>query len=157
MELIRVDEKKYDNNHSDDERTVSEAWDMALCISFRWNLGVLANLLVFYYGLPCPNNKRCLEWGSMRSNNRHKSAIKIPNPETKLEDIWKALMDGRFGAETSTSQGPAFPRILDYIAVVAVKTDMVREKTLECVNRLIKTVDIDEYQVLEAAQKSLAV
>ncbi|RMJ11955.1 hypothetical protein CDV36_008400 [Fusarium kuroshium] len=104
--------------------------EVAGLISFRWELGLLADYLVEIFGLPQPGGKICVLWNSQPW---YSEAIKYPLHGM----IFDGLVRGGFLPTPAVNQGPPFDRFLHYMAAAVALKDLSEPCTSQLVDQLV--------------------
>ncbi|RSL81348.1 hypothetical protein CEP51_005898 [Fusarium floridanum] len=117
---------------SSTEKTLpqDELEEVAGLISFRWELGLLADYLVEIFGLPQPGGKICVLWNSQPW---YSEAIKYPLHGI----IFNRLVRGGFLPTPAVNQGPPFDRFLHYMAAAVALKDLPEPCTNQLVDQLV--------------------
>lgn len=89
-------------------------------IHFQWELSLLRDHIISSFGLEVLNGQICLLWDGWVWRRQKEFVTKFRR--YTYECTWEHLSRRRFPHPGSVSQGPPFPRVVDYLAAAIAGT-----------------------------------
>ncbi|KAF3060565.1 hypothetical protein CFAM422_011135 [Trichoderma lentiforme] len=120
----------------DDEELVP--WITADMIRFRWEMSLLCDHIVSFFGLRAPNGLICLLWDDRAWYYHNEST-----PRSQLamyDDIRSYLLRRRFPHSGGNSHGPPFVRVVGYLAAALVETTQTFDECMAKADEILAFV-----------------
>ncbi|RYC55114.1 hypothetical protein CHU98_g11094 [Xylaria longipes] len=112
-----------------------EEIEVVASIQFRWQMGLLTDLIIKNHGLPVPNGEHCLFWHERTWKQEIEKGI--PNWRDRKTRIAERLRLGGFIFRPRPEQGPVWIRPWSYLSAAIVQANLPKQETMKLIDKIL--------------------